>query len=135
MTARVSLVSLGAALVAALGLSLFSGTAQAAVFVFPCPDMPPDLVSATDDAIETREQGQRDVEICLAMAERLEYMVELQEAAIEDETTTAAQRVALAPVDRNRLDLSWWGAWATVGTLWGLIAAPMLWRAFRWWRE
>jgi len=97
--------------------------------------MPPDLVSATDDAIETREQGQRDVTICLAVTERQDALVALQEAAIEDETTTQAQRVALAPVDRNRLDLAWWGSWAIVGTLWALLVAPMMQRAFRWWRE
>ena len=133
MTLRVALFVLGAALVAALGA--FPSSSSAAVFSFACPDMPPDLVSATDDAIETREQGQRDVEICLAVTERLEFIAELQEAAIEDETTTAAQRVALAPVDRNRLDLTWWGVWACGGLMLGMFAGQILLRAFRFWRE
>lgn len=100
-----------------------------------CPDMPPDLVSATDDAIETREQGQRDVTICLAVTARLDRLVTLQEEAVDSETTTAAQRVALAPVDRNRLDLTWYGVWALVGCTLGLFAGSQLLRAFRFWRE
>ena len=124
-----------ASFVVAAVVAVATADARAAVFVNPCPDMPPDLISATDAAIETREQGQRDVTICLAVTERLEFIAELQEAAIEDETTTAAQRVALAPVDRNRLDLSWWGVWAVVGTLWVLLIAPMFARAWRFWRE
>jgi hypothetical protein len=123
--------TVGAVIAAALVVAPVAG----AQYVNACPDMPPDLVSATDDAIETREQGQRDVTICLAVTERQDALVALQEAAIEDETTTQAQRVALAPVDRNRLDLAWWGSWAIVGTLWALLVAPMMQRAFRWWRE
>jgi hypothetical protein len=128
---RLSLVVLVAG-VAVAALAAPSAQAQA---LPACPDMPPDLVSATDDAIETREQGQRDVTICLAVTARLDRLVTLQEEAVDSETTTAAQRVALAPVDRNRLDLTWWGVWALVGTTFGLFAGSHLLRAFRFWRE
>jgi len=120
---------------AALAALVGAAGAAAQTYTNACPDMPPDLESATDDAIETREQGQRDVTICLAVTERLEALVALQAAAVEDDATTAAQRVALAPVDRNRLDLSWFGVWAVVGTLWVLLIAPLFVRAFRFWRE
>jgi len=37
--------------------------------------------------------------------------------------------------DSERLDLIWWGVWAAVGALFGLMAAPMIWKAFRFWSE
>lgn len=128
---RVGLVVLAAL---AVGAATTDSVQAQPVWTNDCPDMPVDLESATDAAIETRELGQRAVTICLAETERLEYLIELQEDAIESETTSTAQRVALSPVDRQRLDLIWYGSWATVGTIFALMLAPMMWAAFRWWR-
>ena len=102
MTYRRFIVLAVACLLAGLAGLSFAGPANAQTPP-ACPDMPPDLVSATDAAIETREQGQRDVTICLAVT--------------------------------GRLDLSWWGVWAVLGTLWAGLAGGLLLRAFRFWRE
>ncbi len=101
-----------------------------------CADAPSDFEPPlpNDSAIETRELRQDVAADCAALLDRLDSLIALQEAAVESETTTSAQRVALAPVDRNRLDLMWWGAWATVGMMFVLLAAPMFLRAFRFWQ-
>lgn len=126
----------GAVLVAALaGLSLPAlGLAQVAV---PCAEAPAPVspTGLADDAIETRNQRIDDAQNCEAIIARLDSMYALQEAAVEDDATSGAQRVALAPVDRNRLDLSWWGTWALLGTFWAVFAGFLLLQAFRFWRE
>jgi hypothetical protein len=47
-------------------------------------------------------------------------------------TTTA---VRLGTADRERLDLSWWGAWAIVGLMLVQLIAPYWARAWRFWRD
>jgi hypothetical protein len=112
-------------------------TAFGATYTVDCATAPPPSPPGeiTDDAIETRNQRIEDAQNCAALAERLETLVALTEAAADTAPGTAAQRVALSTADRNRLDLSWWGVWAVVGTAWALMLAPMFQRAFRWWRE
>jgi len=117
---------------ASLAMAVPAG-AQTPPFTIDCHEPPPDMGGTVDDAIETREQRQEAAQDCAATIERLEAIYFLQLDAIESETTASAQRVALAPVDRNRLDLTWMGSWATVGVLFGLLIAPMMQRAFRWW--
>jgi len=111
--------------------------ADAATYVLDCSTAPPPSPPGeiTDDAIETRNQRIEDAANCAALAERLETLVALIEAQADSAPGTAAQRVALTTIDRNRLDLAWWGVWATVGLLFSLLVAPMMQRAFRWWRE
>lgn len=128
----------GALVLVALAVPLLvpdDGRAQTPPFTVACHEPPPDMGGTVDDAIETREQRQEQAQDCAALVERLEAIYFLQLDAIESETTASAQRVALAPVDRNRLDLTWMGVWAMVGVSFGLLVAPMMQRAFRWWQE
>jgi hypothetical protein len=108
-----------------------------ATYATECPEAPPTVEpgGVTDAAYEGRFLRIENAQACAAIAERIETLVAIAEASSESETTTAAQRVALAPIDRNRLDLMWWGVWATLGTIWAAVGGTFLLRAFRFWAE
>jgi hypothetical protein len=106
MVVGVALVAVGN------GAFVLTEAAHAETFPSSCASAPADFTPPmpNDAAIETRELRQDLAALC--------------------ETLTARSDGELA-----RLDLGWWGAWATVGVLLGLVVAPMMERAFRWWRE
>lgn len=135
--ATVAVVAVCSAVAAAL--FVVTDSAQAAVtYTTECPSPPgsPEPGEITDDAIETRNQRIADTEICEALAERLERIVarlgdvedEIAEGA---EESTAAQRVALAPRDRQAATLAWYGSWATVGLLFVVIVATAWYGSWR----
>lgn len=120
------------ALVAAVSLPAAAG---AATYSVNCPD-PSTLYGGTvDAAIEVSHLRQEEEQSCAAIAERLEALVTLQEAANDAGASPTATRVALAPDDRARASLTWWGVWALVGLTFALLVAPMMQSAFRWWQE
>lgn len=131
-------------LVAFLGLAvgitacLFVATEDAdAAYAAACSSPPaaPAPEEITDDAIETRNQRIEDAANCEALAERL-AAIDARLAALDDAAPgTAAQRVALSRADRDRLDLAWYGAWATVGLLLVVLVAQKWYGAWRFLRE
>lgn len=83
---------------------------------------------------------------CEALAERLEAVVAAVEGAPDystvlgsidantgggGEPSEISGTVALSGDDRDRLDLTWWGQWATVGLMFALMLAPRWFSAFR----
>lgn len=118
---------LGLLLVLVVALAgVLASSSPAATYVQACQTAPGDSDpgTITDAAIEVREQRQELAQMCAALAERIEAQVAATEAvdarlASMDDTGpgTSAQRVALSPSDRNRLDYMWWGAWAIVGLM------------------
>jgi hypothetical protein len=94
-----------------------------------CPDDPgPIGTSITNDAaIEVHALRREQVEACIAVA----VAVEGADSTLIDLRTSAEEGGDIY----TRLDLAWWGAWAIVGLLLALLVAPMMQRAFRWWRE
>lgn len=130
------LAVLGFCVVVAVGLLLVTEDAGAAVYTAECASPPgsPEPGEITDDAIETRNQRIEDAANCAAIVERLESVAaQLAQLDPEDGATTA-QRVALAPRDRERLDLAWWGIWGIVGLMIVGLFAPQWSRAFAFWR-
>jgi drug/metabolite transporter (DMT)-like permease len=117
-------VASGAALASVGAALLLGGPAQAQTT--SCPSAPADFEPPlpNDAAIETRELRQDLAAACAAIA-----------GAVEAVDSTLVDGVALDEESSSRLDLAWWGAWAIVGTLLALMVAPMMGRAFRWWRE
>jgi hypothetical protein len=128
---RVALVVLALLAFLALGAT----GASAATYSVNCPD-PSTLYGGTvDAAVEVSHLRQEEEQSCAAIAERLEAVVSLLEAQNDEAATPTATRVALAPDDRDRLDLMWWGMWALVGLTFVLIVSPLMQSAFRWWQE
>jgi hypothetical protein len=127
------------------------------------PDAP-GATPVDESAIETRELRRELVQLCRVLVERLggldvhlhdvDGSVDAVEAAVagaHDETldgsvdavTAAVQglegdptagSVELVTEDRQRLDLTWWGTWATVGLLMCLLFVPVVMRSFQFWR-
>lgn len=129
------LAFIGVCVLVAAGLFVVTESASAAYTyscaVAPSPAGPGDLA---DDAIETRAQRIDDAGNCAAIVERLEAVTaQLSQLDSEDGATTA-QRVSLAPRDRERLDLAWWGIWGIVGLMLVGLFAPQWQRAFAFWR-
>lgn len=106
-------------------------TVAALALAVPAPAQSPTLDCA----------GDFNVVMCIALAERLDTAIgELDLLVLRIETLrgiiqneTGDDGVALDEVSSNRLDLAWWGAWAAVGSLFAVMLAPMLSRAFRDW--
>jgi hypothetical protein len=114
-------------------------TARAATYTQDCGDdpgtIPPEITN--DAAIEVHALNRARYHDCRAITERLE-LVEADLAGLADATTDPtqpAQRVALSTSDRQRADLSWWGAWATVGLLLALLVVPRVMARFKFWDE
>lgn len=67
--------------------------------------------------------------------ERLDYIA--SELSAIDANTQAvsptASEVALAPADENRLDLTWWGIWITLGLTMGTWVFGRGWKHFKGW--
>lgn len=137
--------TLALALCVAIALCLFAVTQSAsAAYSLSCSSPPgaPGPGEITDDAIETRNQRIEDAANCAALAERLETVyggiASLDErlAALDEAAPgTAAQRVALAAADRQRLDLMWWGMWGLVGLTFVLLFSSKWHSAWRFLRE
>jgi hypothetical protein len=140
-----TLTLLAFAFCCAIALGLFFVTEDAsAAYSYSCSTPPgsPSPEEITDDAIETRNQRIEDAANCAALAERLETVyggiASLDErlAALDDAAPgTAAQRVALAAADRQRLDLMWWGMWGLVGLTLVLLFSSKWHSAWRFLRE
>lgn len=131
------LLALALCVTVAVALFVVTASAEAATYTNVCPNAPgaPEPESINDDAIETRNQRIADVAICVALAERIETMVARLEALDDAAPGTAAQRVALAPKDRERLDFLALAAWGTVGLLLVLVVAQKWYGAWRFLRE
>lgn len=109
-----------------------------AAWVTNCrPD--PGAISGTitnDAAIEVHDLHRSEAQNCLAITERLERLAAVTAEGLDSTAPTEVSgRVALAPDDRNRLDLIWWGAWAALGLGFLNLLLPSLNRAFPWGRS
>jgi hypothetical protein len=71
---------------------------------------------------------------CTAIVTRLDTLT-LRVDGLQNTIDGTSGGVALSEDNTNRLDLAWWGAWAIAGLMLALMVAPMMSRAFRWWRE
>lgn len=123
--------------VVAVGLFAVTESASAATYTSSCPSAPsaPGPEEITDDAIETRHQRIADVAICEALAERMAAIVTRLEALDDAAPGTAAQRVALSRVDRDRLDFIGFAGWAMVGLTLVLLIASKWYGSWRFLRE
>ncbi len=117
--------------------ALFLVQSSYAAYVNACPAGPgaPDTGTLTDDAIETRNLRIEAAQSCAAILERLEVVAASLATTDAEDAATVAQRVSLAPSDRQRLDLAWWGVWGLVGLTLCLLFSNKWHSAWRFLRE
>jgi hypothetical protein len=120
-------------LVLALALTLAAvallPTRASAAYVNACRNDPGPIAGTitNDAAIEVHDLHRSEAQNCLAITERLARLADATlELADDDGTTQVTGRVALSALDRQRLDLQWWGIWFAAGSAIGITVGRRL---------
>jgi hypothetical protein len=92
----------------------------------------PSSAATTDCPDPATAVDAEGAQACLALSERLDAL-DADIAAGNGQPVSGT--VALSADDAQRLDLSWYGAWAGVGVLLVLLVAPTFLRSFRFWSD
>jgi hypothetical protein len=103
---------------AVLAFGVWSSTrADAGTYANDCPAIADDLTTSS----ATTSQ-------CLAITQRLEQLD--ADVVASSSGSSSSGVVALSPDDAHRLDLTWWGTWATVGVALAMMLSTLWVAAF-----